>query len=130
MAQRPGTLDLIEQITRLDGTKYFEIGNMVHNGRAELAAERGYIKEVRILKLNIPHSQTVIKYENYVNEHFYSQEETMDHWEEWESLRYGSGRDADARGGGGHHLPPLHRAVTRGLFGGAPLPVDFGLLCH
>ena len=47
-----------------------------------------------------------------------------------ESLRYGSGRDADARGGGGHHLPPLHRAVTRGLFGGAPLPVDFGLLCH
>lgn len=84
MAQRPGTLDLIEQITRLDGTKYFEIGNVVHNGRAELAAERGYIKEVRILKLNIPHSQTVIKYENYVNEHFYSQEETMDHWEEWE----------------------------------------------
>lgn len=84
MAQRPGTLDLIEQITRLDGTKYFEIGNMVHNGRAELAAERGYIKEVRILKLNIPHSQTVIKYENYVNEHFYSQEETMDHWKEWE----------------------------------------------
>ena len=48
MAQRPGTLDLIEQITRLDGTKYFEIGNMVHNGRAELAAELSYMKEVRI----------------------------------------------------------------------------------
>lgn len=78
-----GTLDLIEQITRLDGTKYYEIGNMVHNGRAELAAERGFIKEVRILKLNIPHSQTVIKYEQYVNEHYQMQDESMDHWEEW-----------------------------------------------
>ena len=43
-----GVLDLIEQITRLDGSKYYEIGNMVHNGRAELAAERGFIKEVQI----------------------------------------------------------------------------------
>ena len=33
------TLNLIEQITRLDGTKYMEISNMVQNGRAELAAE-------------------------------------------------------------------------------------------
>ena len=60
MEEQHEVFTLIEEITRNDGTKYYEIGNMVHNGRAELAAERGYIKEVRILKLNIPH-----------------------HWEEW-----------------------------------------------
>ena len=83
MAEKPGTLDLIEEITRKDGTKYFEIGNMVHNGRAELAAERGFITQVRILKLNIPHSQNVIKYEKYINDHYMMQDESMDHWEEW-----------------------------------------------
>ncbi len=56
-------LTLIEEITRLDGTKYMEISNMVQNGRAELAAERGYIKQVRILQLNIPHSPHVEAYE-------------------------------------------------------------------
>lgn len=60
MEEQHEVFTLIEEITRNDGTKYYEIGNMVHNGRAELAAERGYIKEVRILKLNIPHSQNVI----------------------------------------------------------------------
>lgn len=83
MAEKPGTLDLIEEITRKDGTKYFEIGNMVHNGRAELAAERGFITQVRILKLNIPHSQNVIKYEKYINDYYMMQDESMDHWEEW-----------------------------------------------
>ena len=83
MAEKPGTLDLIEEITRKDGTKYFEIGNMVHNGRAELAAERGFITQVRILKLNIPHSQNVIKYKKYINDHYMMQDESMDHWEEW-----------------------------------------------
>uniref|UniRef100_UPI0024B98994 hypothetical protein n=2 Tax=Lactobacillaceae TaxID=33958 RepID=UPI0024B98994 len=60
-----------------------EIGNMVHNGRAELAAERGFIKEVRILQLNIPHSRNVAKYEDYINSHYKMQDESMDHWEEW-----------------------------------------------
>lgn len=83
MADKPGTLDLIEEITRLDGSKYFEIGNMVHNGRAELAAERGFIKQVRILKLNIPQSQNVLKYEKFINAHYEMQDESMDHWEEW-----------------------------------------------
>ncbi|CAI2647233.1 hypothetical protein AKUA1404_04540 [Apilactobacillus kunkeei] len=78
------TLDLIEQITRLDGTKYMEISNMVQNGRAELAAERGFIKEVRILQLNIPHSEHVINYENYINENYEMPDESMDHFEEWE----------------------------------------------
>jgi hypothetical protein len=44
------TLDMIEQITRNDGTKYYEMANIVMNGRAEKATELGLIKEVRILK--------------------------------------------------------------------------------
>lgn len=78
------TLDLIEQITRLDGTKYMEISNMVQNGRAELAAERGFIKEVRILQLNIPHSEHVINYEDYINQTYKMPDESMDRFEEWE----------------------------------------------
>lgn len=56
---------------------------MLMNGRAELAAERGFIKQVRILQLNIPHSAHVAKYEQYINETFTIPDETMDHWEEW-----------------------------------------------
>lgn len=77
------TLTLIEEITRKDGSKYYEIGNMVQNGRAELAAERDFIQEVRILELNIPHSKNVIKYEHFINTHYQMQDELMDHWEEW-----------------------------------------------
>ena len=83
MEKQHEILDMIEQITRNDGSKYYEIGNMVHNGRAELAADRGYIKEVRILRLNIPHSQTVQKYEDFINSHYQMQPENLDHWEEW-----------------------------------------------
>ena len=77
------TLTLIEEITRNDGSRYFEIANMVQNGRAELAAVRGFIKQVRILQLNIPRSTNVIKYEQYVNENFEMPTEQMDHFEEW-----------------------------------------------
>lgn len=77
------TLDMIEEITRNDGTRYMEIGNMVHNGRAEYAAEHKLISEVRILKLNIPRSANVIKYETYVNHHFLMQGWDMTSWEEW-----------------------------------------------
>lgn len=83
MEEQHQVLNLIEEITRNDGSRYYEIGNMVHNGRAELAAERGYIKEVRILQLNIPHSRNVIKYEHFINTHYIMQDESMDHWEEW-----------------------------------------------
>jgi len=76
-------LTLIEEITRNDGTKYIEISNMVQNGRAELAAERGFIKEVRILQLNIPHSVHVEKYQQYINENFEMPDESMDHFDEW-----------------------------------------------
>ncbi|UDM31790.1 hypothetical protein [Lentilactobacillus laojiaonis] len=77
-------LTLIEEITRNDGSKYIEISNMVQNGRAELAAERQFIKEVRILQLNIPHSVHVINYENYINENYEMPTESMDHFEEWQ----------------------------------------------
>lgn len=76
-------LTLIEEITRLDGSKYIEISNMVQNGRAELAAERSYIKQVRILQLNIPHSVHVANYEQFINETFEMPTEQMDHFEEW-----------------------------------------------
>lgn len=38
------TLDLIEEITRKDGSKYYEISNIAQNGRAELAAVRALFK--------------------------------------------------------------------------------------
>lgn len=64
------TLNLIEEITRNDGSKYYEVSDIAQNGRAELAAIRGFIKSVRILQLNIPRSKNVIAYENYINENF------------------------------------------------------------
>ena len=75
------TLNLIEEITRNDGSKYYE--DIAQNGRAELAAIRGFIKSVRILQLNIPRSKNVIAYENYINENFEMPKEDFDHFEEW-----------------------------------------------
>lgn len=76
-------LDLIEQITRLDGSKYYEIANIFMNGRAELAAIRGFIKEVKILQLNIAHSSAVAVYEKYINDTYEFPEEDFDAWVEW-----------------------------------------------
>ncbi|KRL02668.1 hypothetical protein [Liquorilactobacillus capillatus] len=84
MAKSNERLDLIEEIERNDGTRYFEISNMVQNGRAELAVQRGFIKGVRILQLNIPRSSSVIGYEKYINENFEMPAEDFDHFEEWE----------------------------------------------
>ncbi|MFC6207521.1 hypothetical protein [Levilactobacillus tongjiangensis] len=75
---------LIEEITRLDGSKYMEVSNMVQNGRAELAVERGLIKQVRILQLNIAHTPHVQAYEDYVNEHYTMPEEDFKTFQEWE----------------------------------------------
>lgn len=77
------SLNLIEQITRNDGTKYYEIANVVMNGRAEKAAELGLIKEVRILKLNIPHSSAVGIYEDYVNKNYSIPPMEMKEWVEY-----------------------------------------------
>ncbi|MFL1696317.1 hypothetical protein ACJQWY_05905 [Weissella kandleri] len=78
------TFDIVEEITRNDGTKYREIGNLLHNGQAEYAAEQGMIREVRIMKINIPHSRNVETYEKYVNDnfHIYSQV-AIPEWIEW-----------------------------------------------
>ena len=75
------TLTLIEEITRNDGSRYFEISNIVQNGRAELAAIRGFIKEVRIVQLNIRRSKNVIAYENYINENFENLKERRETYE-------------------------------------------------
>ena len=64
------TFNLIEEITRNDNSIYFELGNITHNGRSEYAAEHGYIKSVRILKMKIARSSYVEKLENYINEHY------------------------------------------------------------
>lgn len=61
-------LDLIEVVERNDGSKYYEISNVDQNGIAELAADRGYIKGVRILQLNIARTKALETYEKYVNE--------------------------------------------------------------
>lgn len=75
---------MIEQITRNDGTKYYELANIVMNGRAEKAAELGFIKEVRILKLNIPHSSAVGIYEDYVNENYTVPPMNLTEWVEYQ----------------------------------------------
>ncbi|MGY3742986.1 hypothetical protein [Leuconostoc inhae] len=77
------TFNLIEEITRNDNSIYFELGNITHNGRSEYAAEHGYIKSVRILKMNIARSSYVEKLENYINEHYQLLPLEYDGWEEW-----------------------------------------------
>ncbi|SEM94729.1 hypothetical protein SAMN05216431_11527 [Ligilactobacillus sp. WC1T17] len=78
------TLNLIEEITLNDGEKYYEVSDIAQNGRAELAAVRGYIQSVRILQLNIPRSKNVIAYEKYINENFVMPKEDFDHFERWQ----------------------------------------------
>ena len=52
-------LDLIEEVTRNDGSKYYEISNIDQNGIAELAVDRGLIKKVRILQLNLARTKAL-----------------------------------------------------------------------
>ncbi len=77
------TFDLIEEITRNDGTTYYEVGNIMMNGRAEKAAIKNLIKSVRILQLNIPRSSSLITYEAYINENYNFPGPDIDKWEEW-----------------------------------------------
>ena len=55
-------LDLIEEVTRNDGSKYYEISNIDQNGIAELAVDRGLIKKVRILQLNLARTKSLQLY--------------------------------------------------------------------
>lgn len=84
MAEQAARFDLIEQITRNDGSKYYEISNVDQNGIAELAADRGYIKGVRILQLNIARTKALETYEDYINKNYTLPTLTnLSKWEEW-----------------------------------------------
>lgn len=84
MAESYQTFDLIEEITRNDGSRYFEVANTMMNGVAEAAAIKGLIKSVRILQLNIPRSKSLVTYEQYVNETYEFPGLKLTSWEEWE----------------------------------------------
>ncbi len=86
MKQQYEELDLIEEITRLDGSKYFEIANIDQNGIAELAVDRGKIKNVRILQLNIPRTTALITYEKYINDNY--QLETLTNENDWKNPQW------------------------------------------
>ncbi|KRN23074.1 hypothetical protein [Lacticaseibacillus camelliae] len=78
------TFDLIQEITLNDGSTYLELGNVMMNGRAEKAAIKGLIKQVRILQLNIPHSNAVRVYEAYINSHYQFPPFDIQQWEVWD----------------------------------------------
>ncbi|CAH1853052.1 hypothetical protein [Convivina intestini] len=78
------TFDMIEEITRLDGSIYYQLANISENSRAEYAADHGYIKMVRILKMNIPRSKHVEKIERYINDNYPQRGLEYDGWEDWD----------------------------------------------
>ncbi|MCX2454410.1 hypothetical protein [Lacticaseibacillus nasuensis] len=80
----PQTFDLIQEITLNDGTRYNELGNVVMNGRAEKAALTGLIRQVRILQMNIPHSNAVRTYEDYINAHYQTPPANLTEWTVWD----------------------------------------------
>lgn len=86
MDQQYENLDLIEEITRKDGSKYFEISNIDQNGIAELAASRGYIKKVKILQVNIARTKPLITYEKYINDTYELQ--TLLNEDDWNNPKW------------------------------------------
>lgn len=80
------TLDLIEEVTRKDGSKYYEISNIDQNGIAELAAERGIIKRVKILQVNIARTKPLQIYEKYINDHYDLQ--TLLNEDDWKNPKW------------------------------------------
>ncbi|MDD9138664.1 hypothetical protein H7198_03485 [Fructobacillus sp. CRL 2054] len=77
------TFNLIEEITRNDGSIYYELGNVTENSRAEYAADHGFIKMVRILKMNVPRSSHLLKVEEYLNKTYEQLPIEADHFDEW-----------------------------------------------
>jgi hypothetical protein len=77
------TFDLIQEITCNDGTRYYELGNIMMNGRAEKAAIKHLIRRVRIVQLNVPHSTAVRRYEAYINETYQFPPFDIEAWEVW-----------------------------------------------
>lgn len=76
--------NLIEEITLLDDTQYFELANIFLNGIAEYALNQGYIKGVRIVKLNVFHSKDVEIYEKYINENYQMPDYDLKTWKVWQ----------------------------------------------
>lgn len=79
-------LDLIEEVTRNDGSKYYEISNIDQNGIAELAVDRGLIKKVRILQLNLARTKALQLYEEYINETY--KLETLTNEDDWKEPKW------------------------------------------
>ena len=79
-------LDLIEEVTRNDGSKYYEISNIDQNGIAELAVDRGLIKKVRILQLNLARTKSLQLYEEYINKTY--QLETLTNEDDWKDSQW------------------------------------------
>lgn len=89
--------DLIEEITRNDGSQYYEISNIDQNGFAELAVNNGLIKSVRILVINIPRTKALETYEQYINKAY--QLHTLMNEEDWENRNGWNGTSLKARSG-------------------------------
>lgn len=70
MSKNYQQLNLIEEVTRIDGTKYYEISNVDQNGIAELAVDKHKIKKVRILQLNLARTKALDIYEKYINDNY------------------------------------------------------------
>ncbi len=80
--------NIIEEITRNDGSVYREIGNLLHNGQAEYAVSQQMINNVRILKINIPHSNKVKKYEDFINNRYtFINNVEISEWIEWDKSK-------------------------------------------
>ena len=79
-------LNLIEEVTRNDGSKYYEISNVDQNGIAELAVDQGKIKRVRILQLNLERTKSLEFYEKYINETY--DLETLLNEDDWKNPKW------------------------------------------
>lgn len=79
-------LNLIEEVTRNDGSKYYEISNVDQNGIAELAVDQGKIKRVRILQLNLARTKALEFYEKYINETY--DLETLLNEDDWKNPKW------------------------------------------
>lgn len=86
MTQQYQELTLIEEIIRKDGSKYYEISNIDQNGIAELAVDRGELRKVKILQLNLPKTKALQTYEEYINKTY--KLETLTNEEDWKNPKW------------------------------------------
>ena len=77
--------------TRLDWRSYSQwwieiLRNIDQNGIAELAVDRGLIKKVRILQLNLARTKSLQLYEEYINKTY--QLETLTNEDDWKDPQW------------------------------------------